>query len=182
MGSSRARWTCPLVRPYASAADGAPGMSSTLQCTGIRRGRSATAQTSRRLLADRAGAATVEFAIVGTLFLLLLFGIIEIGRGLWTMNALNYAVQQAARCASLNSTDCGNQGGVQTFAVGVSATLIPSTTFTLAQYSDYSCTTVTAIASRVKAKKVSASYAMTLYIPFVSMQPTLAASSCFPVK
>lgn len=157
-------------------------MSSTIQGTGIRHRPLAIPQTSRRVLADRAGAATVEFAIVGSLFLLLLIGIIEVGRGLWTMNALNYAVQQAARCASLNSTDCGDQSSVQSFAVGVSATLIPSTTFTLGQYSDYSCTTTTAVASQVKAKQVSASYAMKLYIPLVSMQPTLTASSCFPVK
>ena len=153
-----------------------------MQRTGIRRRPSATAPTLRHALADPAGAATLEFAIVGTLFLLLLIGIIEVGRGLWTMNALNYAVEQAARCASLNSTDCGSQSGVQSFAIGVSAALVPNSTFTLGQYSDYSCSTVTAFSAQVKAKQVSASYAMKLYIPFVSTQPTLTASSCFPVK
>jgi Flp pilus assembly protein TadG len=63
-------------------------------------------RTLRGLLANRAGATTVEFALVGLLFFALILGVIEIGRVLWTYNALHYAVQQAARCASVNTTNC----------------------------------------------------------------------------
>ena len=157
-------------------------MISVMQRGPIGRRPWVIAQASRRVLADRAGVATLEFALVGGLFFLLIIGIVEVGRGLWTMNALNYAVQQAARCASINATDCSNQTSVQTFAIGVSAALVPNTTFTLGQYSDYSCTTTTTDPTLVTAKKVSASYLMKLYVPFVSMQPTLTASSCFPTK
>jgi Flp pilus assembly protein TadG len=157
-------------------------MNSTLQCIPIGCRPRAIAQASRRVLADRAGATMVEFAIAASLFLLLILGVVEGGRGLWTMNALNYAVQQAARCASINATACGNQTDIQAFAIHVSAALVPNATFSVGQYSDYSCTTTTGVAAQVKAKKVSASYLMKLHIPFVSMQPTLAASSCFPVK
>jgi Flp pilus assembly protein TadG len=114
--------------------------------------------------------------------LILILGVVELGRGLWTINALNYAVQQAARCASINATACGNQTDIQAFAIHVSAALVPNATFSVGQYSDYSCTTTTAVAAQVKAKRVSASYVMRLHIPFVPMRPTLTASSCFPVK
>ena len=160
----------------------ATGKISAMQSREMGHRLLASAQASRHVLADRKGVVTLEFAIVGTLFLLLLIGIVEVGRGLWTVNALNYAVQQAARCASVNSTDCSTQDNVRSFAMGVSAAQVPNTIFTLSQYSDYTCSTSTATASQVKAKMVSASYAMKLYIPFVSTQPTLVASSCFPVK
>jgi len=157
-------------------------MRSVTQRGSIRRLATGITRPARLALSDRAGVATLEFALVGGLFFLLIIGIVEVGRGLWTMNALNYAVQQAARCASINATDCSNQTSVQTFAIGVSAALVPNTTFTLGQYSDYSCTTTTTDPTLVTAKKVSASYLMNLYVPFVSMHPTLTASSCFPTK
>jgi len=145
----------------------------------IRRFTSAVAWMCRFAWLDRSGNTVVEFALVGSLFFILIFGIVEIGRGLWTMNALHYAVQQAARCASTNSTDCGGQSSVRTFAIAVSGILIPANQFTLTQYSDALCTNV-AGTNTVVANKVSASYSMQLYVPFVSMRPTLTASSCFP--
>jgi Flp pilus assembly protein TadG len=157
-------------------------MTSAMQCIRIGCRPRAITQASRRVLADRAGATMVEFAIAASLFLLLILGIVEAGRGLWTINALNYAVQQAARCASINATACGNQTDIQAYAIHVSAALVPNATFSVDQYSDYSCTTTTAVAAQVRAKRVSASDVMRLHIPFVPMQPTLTASSCFPVK
>ncbi len=131
----------------------------------------------RRVLGDRAGVAALEFALVGSLFFLFILGIVEVGRGLWTMNALNYAVQQAARCASINTTACGSQTNVRSFAVGVSAVLVPSSTFSLNPSPvpgwAPTCSTTTN-------NMVTASYQMNLFIPFVSVRPTLTAASCFP--
>jgi len=140
------------------------------------------ARATRLALSERAGVTTLEFALVGSLFFIMIFGVVEVGRALWTVNALNYAVQQAARCAALNSTDCPDQTSVRSFATGVSAILVPASSFTLSQYSDFTCATTTATATLVKAKKVSATYSMNLYVPFVSMRPTFTAASCFPTK
>jgi Flp pilus assembly protein TadG len=45
------------------------------------------------------GAALMEFAIAATVFLTLMFGVVEFGRCLWTHNALADAARRAARYA-----------------------------------------------------------------------------------
>lgn len=45
------------------------------------------------------GATLVEFAIGATVFMLVMFGVIEFGRALWTHNALADAARRAARYA-----------------------------------------------------------------------------------
>lgn len=47
------------------------------------------------------GAFVVEFAIVGLLLFVLLFGVIEMGRLFFTVNALNEAVRRGARLAAV---------------------------------------------------------------------------------
>jgi hypothetical protein len=47
------------------------------------------------------GLATVEFAIVGATFFLLLFGVLEFGRALYVWNALNEATRRGARVAAV---------------------------------------------------------------------------------
>ncbi len=57
--------------------------------------------------ADIRGVAAVEFALIVLPLLLMVLGIIDGGRMLWTQNSLQYAVEQAARCAVVNSkTTC----------------------------------------------------------------------------
>jgi TadE-like protein len=48
---------------------------------------------------DQRGATLVEFAIGATVFLMVMFGVIEFGRLLWTHNALADAARRAARYA-----------------------------------------------------------------------------------
>ena len=47
------------------------------------------------------GLATVEFAIVGATFFLVLFGVLEFGRALFVWNALNEATRRGARVAAV---------------------------------------------------------------------------------
>lgn len=51
------------------------------------------------------GAALVEFAVVATVFLTVLFGVVEFGRFLWTHNALRDAARRGARYASIRKND-----------------------------------------------------------------------------
>jgi len=122
------------------------------------------------LLRSRSGASILEFALVLPVFVMLLFGIFEFGRLLWIQNALHYSVQQAARCASVNTTLCDNATDIQTYAAGLAGAGIPSSAFS---YSSSTCGSVTG-------SVVSASYTVRLFIPYFSLNPTLTAQSCFP--
>jgi Flp pilus assembly protein TadG len=60
----------------------------------------------RRILRrNRRGAAAVEFALVVPLVLLLLWGIVDIGRAFYTLNNLASAVREGARTAAVMATD-----------------------------------------------------------------------------
>jgi Flp pilus assembly protein TadG len=56
----------------------------------------------RRGLADEGGAAAVEFAIVVSLFFLLVFGIIDFGMGFQQWNATSNAAREGARKAAVD--------------------------------------------------------------------------------
>ncbi|MGH6910231.1 MAG: TadE/TadG family type IV pilus assembly protein [Phenylobacterium sp.] len=62
----------------------------------------------RRLWADRGGASAVEFAIVLPVFILLVLGSMSAAFLVFAVSSLNYAVQDAARCAAVNKTLCSN--------------------------------------------------------------------------
>src|SRR5262245_23728071 len=62
----------------------------------------------------QAGLATVEFAIVGATFFMLLFGVLEFGRGLYVWHALNEATRRGARVAAVCPP---NRSAIRTIAV-----------------------------------------------------------------
>ena len=51
---------------------------------------------------DTWGATLVEFSVTLPLFLLLMFGLIQVGLLLWTRAGLQHGVEVATRCASVN--------------------------------------------------------------------------------
>lgn len=57
--------------------------------------------SARRPKRPRTGQALVEFALVLPVFLLLLFGLIDVGRYVYTWNALNQAAREGARYGSV---------------------------------------------------------------------------------
>jgi Flp pilus assembly protein TadG len=59
-----------------------------------------------RLIQDNSGAALIESALVLPVLFAVLFGTIECGRLMWTQLALNYAVEEAARCAEVTPEVC----------------------------------------------------------------------------
>jgi Flp pilus assembly protein TadG len=63
------------------------------------------------------GAALMEFAIVATVFLTALFGVIEFGRLLWTHNALRDAARRGARYAAVRKNDAASQTAVKKMIV-----------------------------------------------------------------
>lgn len=63
------------------------------------------------------GAALMEFAIAGTVFMTSLFGVIEVGRLLWTHNALRDAARRGARYAAVRKNDTASQTAVKKMVV-----------------------------------------------------------------
>lgn len=61
------------------------------------------------------GASLVEFSIAATVFLTIMFAVIEFGRALWTHNALADAARRGARYAVLNQES--KKGDVQKIVV-----------------------------------------------------------------
>ena len=99
--------------------------------------------------------------------LIFLFGIIETGRVLWFQNALNFAVQEAARCATVNPGVCGTTTEIKNFAANRSSVSFPPSIF--------NPTTQTC------GNQVSASYPTSLAVPLVPLSLTLSATACFPI-
>ena len=60
------------------------------------------ARIFRKFSNDERGSTVVEFAMVAGVFFMILIGVIEFGRLLYTHNALNDAARRGARYASLN--------------------------------------------------------------------------------
>jgi Flp pilus assembly protein TadG len=122
----------------------------------------------RAFLGADEGATIVEFALAAPPFLLLLLGIMEFGQLLWTQSSLDFAVQEASRCASVDKITCGSASSVQAYAVSRAAGLgFSPSVFTLVSAS---C-----------GNQVTASYTYHFVVgqtfPYT---PTLRASSCFP--
>jgi Flp pilus assembly protein TadG len=80
------------------------------------------------------GTTAVETAIVLPAFLLFLFAVIEAGLLLWTQTTLQAAVEAAARCAVVNTTQCGSTSAIQSYAAAQAAGMtISSSSFIVSQ-------------------------------------------------
>ncbi len=78
-----------------------------------------------RRLQSRAGTTAVEFALLALPFLLLVTGIMDASRLVWTNFSLQFAVEAAARCTAVTTTTCGPQAmtapGAATFTYNATA-------------------------------------------------------------
>jgi Flp pilus assembly protein TadG len=122
-----------------------------------------------RLIACDSGVTTVEMAIVLTVFLGLLLGIVNFGLVIWTQSSMHYAVETAARCAAVNATTCGSATAIQNYALSqyFGQSLGGTNPFT---YSATGC-----------GHTVSGAYTYSLLLPlFPTYSLSLSASACFP--
>jgi hypothetical protein len=121
------------------------------------------------------GVAAPEMAILLLVLLMMILGICEFGRALWTMSTLQSAVEAAARCAAINAANC--MPDVPTFAANHAAGLtVPSGDFQYA--SRQSC----GVAGHNSGALVTASYSFTPMVPAIvpGLSITLTAKSCHP--
>ena len=69
---------------------------------------------ARALVASRDGLAAVEFGLALPVFLLMVYGTIEVGRLMWSDHALGYSAEQGARYALANPLATNSQ--IKTYA------------------------------------------------------------------
>jgi len=119
-----------------------------------------------RLSCDGRGNVAIEMALAAPVVFMLLLGIIESGRAMWLKNALDFSVAEAARCASINPTLCGTAAQIQSYAASRAGGAFTSSVFSS---STDGC-----------GNQVSASYPLTLTIPFLALSVTLTADACYP--
>jgi Flp pilus assembly protein TadG len=120
----------------------------------------------------RGGSLMVETALLLPVLLTLVLGLIEVGHLLWTVAALNMAVEDAARCVSVSNvsaknTQCSNQTSMQSYAAARTWGLtIPGTEFVLSQPG---C-----------GYEVSITHPFVPVISYIPLSFNVQASACFP--
>lgn len=126
------------------------------------------------LAACRRGASAVETALVLTIFLGVLFVIVNVSMVLWTRVSLNFAVQAAARCASVSSPYCLTKSAIEAYALDrYKGTALGQSRF---NYSD-------AGAESGCRHNVAIDHTYTMTMPFHprgAIEIPLAATACFP--
>jgi hypothetical protein len=122
---------------------------------------------AHRFWRDQRGTSAVEFAVVVPVFLGLVFLVLNICVALWAEAALNFAVDQAARCMSVQRGVCDNV----TDAVNQHPYIGPNITPTFSQAVGASC-----------GYSISATATYVLNVGLTSVPLHLSASSCFPVQ
>lgn len=126
----------------------------------------ATFRGPRRILADRRGAAVLEFALVAPMAIVLLVGTIYVSLMMFSVSALEYAVQEGARCASVQTSVCTSIASTRTYTISKYLGLgAPVFTPTVA-----SCGNL-----------ISASYSFSWTTGFANYTTPLSASACFPL-
>jgi len=116
---------------------------------------------------DDRGTNAVEFAIVGPVFIVLVIGAIYLSMALFALGSLHYAVEEGARCASIQpSGNCTNSSTIVSYTQQKYFGPTSSPTFT---YASLACgNSVTG----------SLSYVVNLGVKQVTIPMT--ASACFP--
>jgi Flp pilus assembly protein TadG len=116
---------------------------------------------------DRQGTTAVEFAIVAPVFITLLVGTLALCVGLFLIGSLHYAVEEAARCASVKTTICSDSATTVAYAQShyFGPDLSPTFTYN---------------AAAVCGNSVTASISYSMNIGFKAFTIPVSATACFP--
>jgi Flp pilus assembly protein TadG len=125
-------------------------------------------QLLSRLIADRAGASAVEFALLAPITLMIIIGGMYLSMLGFTAASLNQAVQAGARCFAINTTTCSSATATQTYASG--------------QFMNFARNTATFTASTPSCgKQVTGTVTFKLNAGTSTLNVPLSATACFPV-
>lgn len=116
---------------------------------------------------DARGSTALEFALVAPPFLLLLCGILYVSLMTYTTSALNYAVQEGARCASVRTTTCPDAATTRAYA--------------RSRYFGPGTPSFTTLLNSGCGNSVSGSITQSWNFGFFRASVPVSASACFPV-
>ena len=120
----------------------------------------------KSLRLDQQGTTAVEFAIVAPALIALLVGTLSLCVGLFLIGSLHYAVEEAARCASVKTTICSDSATTVAYAQNHYFGPDVSPTFT---YAAAAC-----------GNSVSASISYSMNVGFRTFVVPVSATACFP--
>jgi Flp pilus assembly protein TadG len=120
----------------------------------------------KSLRLDQQGTTAVEFAIVAPALIALLVGTLSLCVGLFLIGSLHYAVEEAARCASVKTTICSDSATTVAYAQNHYFGPDVSPTFT---YAAAAC-----------GNSVSASISYSMNVGFTTFVVPVSATACFP--
>lgn len=123
-------------------------------------------QSLIRIWRDERGTTAIEMAIVSPVFFLLVIGLVYIGLLMFTLGSMHYAVEAAARCASVDSDICSDAATTESFAMSKYFGGYVTPDFT---YQSESC-----------GQAVSAEATFMLNLGVVEYSIPLSATACFP--
>ena len=126
---------------------------------------------SRIIRRDCRGSAAIEMTLVLPVLVMLIFGILELGRLMFAETVLHYAVAETARCRAIDTNNCGTDAEAKTYAVNLAY-------FMGMTSSDFSVGTCT------NGEKVSTTYTFGSYL--FTLLPTeftvnVNPVSCYPI-
>jgi len=118
-----------------------------------------------RFRACQSGVTAVEFALILPPLIMLLIGLTSASLVLYSNSSLQFAVEKAARCYSVDAVQCANDSATQTYAKSA--------------YSGLETPTFTA-SNAACGRQVNATVTVSLNAALVSWDIPLAATACFP--
>lgn len=68
------------------------------------------------MVQDVRGTTAIEMAILAPVFFLIIIGIVNVALLMFTIGNMQYAVESASRCASVNSTTCSGASSIKGYA------------------------------------------------------------------
>ncbi|HEY5107754.1 MAG TPA: TadE/TadG family type IV pilus assembly protein [Caulobacteraceae bacterium] len=138
----------------------------------------------RAMLGDTKGATAVEFALVIGPLVLVLFGIIEFGRMIWTNNALQETAIDAARCAGILESSCASGGAYSSANTATYAQTVAQGWGIAVPTSAVTSTASTTCAGVAGFSQVTINYTFQTVVPMVLTSMSggvpLTATACFP--
>jgi Flp pilus assembly protein TadG len=132
----------------------------------------------------RRATGAIEFALVYTPLLVVVFGTIEFGRGAWTSEALSNTAIAAARCAGLVQSACGVNGVYsQNMTLSYIENLAAESSVALTD-ANIAVNTTATCAGVPGFSQVTISYSfvtpLATFLPSMSGGVPLRATACFP--
>ena len=123
-------------------------------------------QTFRR---DQRGAATVEFAVVASAFMMMVIGGMYLSMLGFTSSSLHYAAEQGARCGAVQTTRCTSSTSAQTAASDAFQNITGSTA------------TFTATPTATCGYQMVGTLTYSLQTGMGALSVPLSATACYPV-